>query len=123
MLSGNLTVSGNGAEVVLPQFADPAAVRFTGGRGHIIADKRLHGGFIGPDAEDVGGDLQLVEQRFVVQTVSGEAMQIDRALWRKPDLIGKARQIILPLGVAVANGNNRLTAVAEFAQRFADVLH
>ncbi|SAF21415.1 Uncharacterised protein [Enterobacter cloacae] len=50
-------------------------------------------------------------------------MQIDRALWRKPDLIGKARQIILPLGVAVANGNNRFTAVAKFAQRFTDVLH
>ena len=50
-------------------------------------------------------------------------MQIDRALWREPDLIGKARQIILPLAVAVAHGNHRLAAVAEFAQRFTDVLH
>ena len=50
-------------------------------------------------------------------------MQIDRALRREPDFVSKARQIILPLGVAVADGNDRFTAVAEFPQRFPDVLH
>ncbi len=71
----------------------------------------------------MGGDLQFVEQRFVIQPVGGKTVQIDRALRGEPDLIGKARQIILPLAVAVAHGNHRLAAVAEFAQRFTDVLH
>ena len=71
----------------------------------------------------MGGDLQLIEQRFVVQAVGGKAVQIDRTLWGEPNLIGEARQIILSLAVAVAHGNDRLAAVAEFAQRFTDVLH
>ncbi len=57
LLGGDLAVGGNGVEVVLPQFANPAAIRFAGGRGHIIADEWLDGGFIGADAEDMGGDL------------------------------------------------------------------
>ncbi|CDL62345.1 hypothetical protein [Klebsiella pneumoniae IS39] len=66
LLGGDLAVGGNGVEVVLPQFANPAAIRFAGGRGHIIADEWLDGGFIGADAEDMGGDLQLIQQRFVI---------------------------------------------------------
>ena len=50
-------------------------------------------------------------------------MKVDRTLRREPNFIGKARQIILPLAVAVAHGNHRLAAVAELAQRFTDVLH
>ncbi len=123
MLLRDLTVRGNGAQIVLPQLANPAAVRFTGGRGHIITDKRFNGGFIRADAENVSRDFQLVEQGFVVQAVGRKTMQVNRALWREPDFIRKAGQIILPLAVAIAYRNHRLAAVAEFAQRFADVLH
>ena len=107
----------------MPQLANPAAVRFARGRRHIIADKRFHGGFISADAEDVRGDFQLIQQGFVIQAVGCEAVQIDRTLRRKPDFIGEARQVILPLTVAVAYGKDRLAAIAKFAQRFPDVLH
>ncbi|MNT22386.1 hypothetical protein D3C72_1577670 [compost metagenome] len=68
-------------------------------------------------------DFQLIQQRFVVQTVGGKTVQIDSALRREPNFIGKTRQIILPLAVAVPDRNHRFAAVAELAQRFTDVLH
>ncbi|MNL57599.1 hypothetical protein D3C87_1811740 [compost metagenome] len=49
-------------------------------------------------------------------------MQIDGALWRQINLVGVAGQIVLRLVIAVANGENRFPAVAEFPQRLADVL-
>ena len=48
-------------------------------------------------------------------------MQIDRALRRQVDLVGVAGQIVLRLVVAVADGEDRFAAVAELAQRFADI--
>ncbi|MNZ54708.1 hypothetical protein D3C78_726190 [compost metagenome] len=123
LLRGDLTVSGNGGQIVIPQFANPAAVGFTRGRGHIIANKRFNGGFVGPDAEDMCGHFQLLEQRFVIQAVRRKAVQINRTLWGEPNFVGKARQIILPLAVAIAHRNHRFTAVAEFAQGFTDILH
>ena len=71
----------------------------------------------------MGRYFEFVEQRFVVQAVGRETMQIHFALRRKPDFIGEAGQIILPLAVAAANGVDRFAAIAEFAQRFTDVLH
>ncbi len=123
LLRGDLTVRSNGAQVVFPQFADPAAVCFAGSRGHVVADKRLNGRFIGADTEHVGGDFQLIEQRFVIEAIGGKAMQIDGALRREPHFIGEACQIVLPLAVVIAHRNDRFAAVAELAQRFTDVLH
>ena len=50
-------------------------------------------------------------------------MQINFALRREPNFIGEACQIVLPLAVAAADGVDRLATIAEFAQRFTDVLH
>ena len=50
-------------------------------------------------------------------------MQVYLALRREPDFVGEARQVVLALAVAAADGIHRFAAIAEFAQRFADVLH
>ena len=71
----------------------------------------------------MGRYLELVEQRFIVQAVGREAVQVYFALRRKPDLIGEAGEIVLTLAVAAADGIYRLAAIAEFAQRFTDILH
>ena len=71
----------------------------------------------------MGGDFQLVEQRFVIQAVGGKTVQIDITLRRKPDFIGEAGQIILPLAVAAPHGIHRFAAIAKFAQRLTDILH
>ncbi|MNC17823.1 hypothetical protein D3C75_657140 [compost metagenome] len=64
-----LAVSGNRCEIVLPQLTNPAAIGFTRSRGHIVTNIRFHGRLIGADAEDVRGDFQLIQQRFVIQGV------------------------------------------------------
>ena len=123
MIGLDLAIGRDRSEVILPQLANPAAVRFAGFRRHIVTDKGFNRGFIRTDAEDMRRDFQLVQQRLVIQAVSGKAMQINGSLWREPDFIGEARQIILPLAVAFARRDNRFAAVAEFTQRLADILH
>ncbi len=71
----------------------------------------------------MGRDFQLIEQRFVIEAIGGETVQIDGALRREPHFIGKACQIVLPLAVVIAHRNHRFAAVAELTQRFTDVLH
>ena len=66
--------------------------------------------------------LQLIEQALIVKGIGSEAMQIDRALRGEVNLAGVAGQIILRLRIAVAAGIDRFAAVAEFAQRLADIL-
>ncbi len=38
-MQGVISVTGNCGQIVLPQLTNPAAVRFTGGRGHVITDE------------------------------------------------------------------------------------
>ena len=71
----------------------------------------------------MGRDFQFIQQRLVIQAVGGKAVQVDFTLRREPNFIGEARQVVLPLGVAAADGIYRFTAVAELAKRFTDVLH
>ncbi len=123
LLSWDLAVGGDRVEIVLPQLADPATVGFTRGRRHIIADKRLYGRLIGPDAEHVRGNFQLIEQGLVVQTVGGKAVQINGTLRREVNFVSKTGEVILPLAEVIAHGKDRFTAVAEFPQCFADILH
>ena len=71
----------------------------------------------------MGGNFQLIQQRFVVQTVGSKTVQIHHALRRQPNFIGETGEIILPLAVVLANGINRFPAVTKLFQGFADVLH
>ncbi len=91
-------------QVVLPQFAYPAVVGLAGGGRHIVADKRLDGGFIGADPENVGRDFQLIQQRFVVQAIRSEAVKIYLTLWGKPNFIGETGEVILTLAVVFTHG-------------------
>ena len=69
------------------------------------------------------GNFQLVEQGLVVQTVGGKAVQINGTLWRKINFIGETGEVVLPLAEVIAYGKDRFAAVAEFSQRFTDILH
>lgn len=72
LLRRQLAVGRHSLQIVLPQAANPAAVRFARRRGHIVADQRLYRRFIGADAEDIGGDFKHVQQRLVIQVVGGK---------------------------------------------------
>ena len=50
-------------------------------------------------------------------------MEVHLALRREPDFVGKARQVVLALAVAAADGIDGLPLSRKFAQRFTDVLH
>lgn len=104
----NLAIGGNGIQVVLPQFAYPAAVGLAGGGRHIVADKRLDGGFIGADPENVGRDFQFIQQRFVVQAIRSEAVKIYLTLWGKPNFIGETGEVILTTAVVFTHGKTGL---------------
>ena len=114
---------GNAAGDGFPQRIDELLHLFAVGGRHLVEDVGLDGRFVAAcrGAENLGPDIELVEQPLEEHDVGRETHPVHSALGLEVDAVGGRSKIVAALGIDLVVGNDELAALLEIDDSLAQL--